>query len=399
MAKKAKIGQKLTTERGNEMTIFYMPLEPYKARYTIQLSRAKDGWFERRLNDLGVSYQRVEGKRISDSADISTGVVLDAYGRSYWSLIQMANLVGLLHRGAVKDSDAIYLEDFWSPGFEALPYIRAQSDVDFKLFALLHAQSVDTYDFTYPMRDWLRHFELGQAKELDGIFVTNSILKYFLEAAMFSPKQGIFVTGLPYASDEVRETARPYNRKKENLAVFTSRWDDEKDPLFFLDVVGYVNKKVGDRIKFEVTTSHPKIKSNNQDLVEAALNAERKFDNLTFKTGLEKWEYYRALQRAKVQFNCSHQDFTSWTLLEATTFGCLPCYPNWRSFPETFRGNQEFLYAKGDVKSAGNKIIEMMDWNNVNVDWIYKPFDRAAERMVNIMQGKEFEPLFQKTPE
>lgn len=373
------------------MKIFYLPLEPYKSRYTVQLSRAKTGWFERRLLDLGVDYARVEGEKLSDDALIKSGVVLDACGRSYWSLTQMANLVALLNAGEVCDGDAIYLEDFWTPGFASLPYTRHLLGIDFRIYALFHAQSVDTYDFTYPMRSWLRNFERGQAKEMHGIFVTNIILKHLIEAAMLEPKDGIFVTGLPYASDEVLETAKPYDGPKEPLVVFTSRWDKEKDPRFFIDVVDYVSRRRPD-IKFVATTSRPYVKSNEKELETLAKLSESNV--LQFVSGLEKWEYYRYLQRAKVQFNCADQDFTSWTLLEATTFGCLPCYPNWRSFPETFRGRIEFLYQKNNVGSAGRKVIELIDRDSVDVSWMYKPFDKAAERMVNIMQGDTFSPLF-----
>lgn len=373
------------------MRIFYLPLEPYKSRYTVQLSRARTGWFERRLIDLGVDYVRVEGSKLSDDATIKAGVVLDACGRSYWSLTQIANLVNLINVGEVCDGDAVYLEDFWTPGFESLPYIRHLLGIDFRMYTLFHAQSVDTYDFTYPMRSWLRDFERGEAKELNGIFVTNTILKHLIEAAMLEPKDGIYVTGLPYASDEVLETAKPYDGPKEPLVVFTSRWDKEKDPEFFIHVVNYVSRRRPD-IKFVATTSRPYVKSNEEGLESLAALSES--DTLKFVSGLEKWEYYRYLQRAKVQFNCADQDFTSWTLLEATTFGCLPCYPNWRSFPETFRGRINFLYQKNNVADAGCKVIELVDAVPVDVSWIYKPFDGAAERMVNVMQGKKFEPLF-----
>jgi len=375
--------------------LFYLPLEPYKERYTVQLSRAVDGWFERRLNKLNVDYTRIEGKRLSDSDTIGTGIVLDACGRTYWSTSQIAELVSRIDRGDVRNGDIIYLEDFWTPGFEALPYIRALTGIDFKIYGLLHAQTVDTYDFTYPMRQWMRGFELAQASEMHGIFVTSTILKDFLHAAVFEPKEGIFLTGLPYASDEVLETAHPYNKPKEDLVVFSSRWDWEKRPGFFLEILEYVID-TRPSTRFVVTTNNPQVRSNDAQLVDLLYQYLETYpDNLQLSVNTEKWQYYNLLQRAKVQLNTSLQDFVSWTLLEATTFGCLPCYPNWRSFPEIFANHPEYLYAPRDARAAADKLVALLD-NTVECDvsWVYRPFDMAAERMVNIMLGRKWEPLW-----
>ena len=63
-----------------------------------------------------------------------------------------------------------------------------------------------------------------------------------------------------------------------------------------------------------------------------------------------KTQYYELLNKAKIIFNCSMQDWVSFTLLEATTFQCDICYPNFRAFPEFI--SPENLYKYGDVYSA-----------------------------------------------
>ncbi len=382
--------------------LFYLPLEPYKARYTCQLSRAGDGWFERELRRLDVDYVRVEGSPLNDSQEIKTGTVLDAAGRSHWSLTQMANLVTLIDRGEVTTEDVVYLEDFWAPGFAALPYIRQQCPNKFSIYALCHAQSVDTYDFTYPMRHWMRYFEQGITQCLDGIFVTNTILKEYLEAAMLEPRRGIFLTGLPYNSEEVLETAGQYDGPKERMVVFSSRWDVEKNPDFFLAVMKQVIQR-DPTVQFVVTTSHPEMKSNEKYLLDFLRHAQVTFpQNLTVAFGLTKQEYYRYLQRAKVQFNCASQDFTSWTLLEATTFGCYPCYPNWRSFPEVFgKHHSRHLYTYLDVNSAVDKVWDLLGRaDGIDVSWIYEPYNHSTERMISVMRNKPMKSLlFPHTPE
>ena len=72
------------------MKIFYMGLEPYEGRYTLQLKIGLNVHFKKR----GVLIMLVvPGTTIDDSKAIVTGQVLDAHGRSsYFSMSQMMNL-------------------------------------------------------------------------------------------------------------------------------------------------------------------------------------------------------------------------------------------------------------------------------------------------------------------
>ena len=58
------------------MKIFYMGLEPYEGRYTLQLQ----DWTERAYKKRGVEYVVVPGTTIDDTKAISVGQVLDAHG-------------------------------------------------------------------------------------------------------------------------------------------------------------------------------------------------------------------------------------------------------------------------------------------------------------------------------
>ena len=44
------------------------------------------------------------------------------------------------------------------------------------------AQSVDEYDFTYNMKNWMRHYELGLDERLSGIFVGSTVNRNELKA-------------------------------------------------------------------------------------------------------------------------------------------------------------------------------------------------------------------------
>jgi hypothetical protein len=64
--------------------LFYMGLEPYKARYTLQLQEWSRSVFESRR----INYFIVEGETLSNDQAIVTGQVLDAHGRSYFGMSQ-----------------------------------------------------------------------------------------------------------------------------------------------------------------------------------------------------------------------------------------------------------------------------------------------------------------------
>lgn len=384
------------------MKIFYFPLEPYRERYTVQLSAPKTGWLESRWIEHNISYCRVDGKSLNQ--EIKSGSVLDANGRGYWACSQIMEFLRLLNENQVKDGDCLYFDDFWHPGISALPYSFHLTGIKPKMYAMLHAQSIDIFDFTYPMRDWMRHFEKGVGQILSGIFVTSTCLKDLCLYHGIGSKETTHLCGLPYNSDEVK-THFPRTMgdvsgpsllrfpKRKNQVIFTSRWDREKCPWFFLSVVDYIMSKTRE-VQFLITTSANKLRSNDQNLLILLQDYLNKYpDNLRLKEGLSKDEYYYNLLESKVQFNCADQDFVSWTLLEATTCGCNPVYPYFLSFPESLSFNHKYLYVKSDVKDAAEKILANMTGQD-DCSWVYKRFDKSWKRMLKAMQGKSYEDLY-----
>lgn len=371
--------------------LFYFPLEPYKERYTCQLSAAKKGWLEWRWNEIGLDYVRIEGRSLNK--EITVGSVLDATGRGYWACSQIVEFLKLLNDGQVESSDCLYFDDFWHPGISALPYAFHLMNVYPKLYAMLHAQSVDSFDFTYPMRYWMRHFEKGMGKVFSGIFVTSTCLRDLCLYAEVGNERNVYLCGLPYNSDEVRTHFPEVKPLKKRQVIFSSRWDREKCPDFFLRVVDRVLAQ-DKSVVFLITTSAKKLRSNSSFYLELLNEYLVKYPlNLVLKEDLSKREYYFNLLESKVQFNCADQDFVSWTLLEATTCGCNPVYPYFLSFPEALNFDHRYLYVKGDVESAARMIFENLD-REEDCSWVYKRFDRSWERMLAVMRGEDYESLY-----
>ena len=372
--------------------LWYCPLESYPERYTCQLSAAKTGWLESNWIAEGIDYVRVGGPDEEDG-HIHIGQVLDAGRRTGHCFTQCLKLLAAANAGNLTSKDVIFLDDFWHPGFASLPYSFHMMGIKPKIYATCYAQSVDVFDFTWPMRDWMRHFEKGIGEVLDGIFVACPMLKDLIVQAGIAPAKKVHDVGLVFDSNEVRE--RMTLMPKRNKVVWSSRWDAEKNPMEFLRLVKKVNEiqsEDDEDVEFVICTSQPKLRSNS-DLLMAALNAcVSDFSNLTVKEGLTKEEYYRELSEAKIQFNSAKQDWVAFTLLEASVAGCYPLYPNFRAFPETFRFDDAYLYHVGGDVLTAEKVLRILDDNSLHTReaqleraWIHDRFDVTWLRQAIIM--------------
>ena len=56
--------------------LFYMSLESYESRYTLQLT----DWNERVFQERGIEYELITGEELTTDKKIVTGSVLDAHG-------------------------------------------------------------------------------------------------------------------------------------------------------------------------------------------------------------------------------------------------------------------------------------------------------------------------------
>jgi glycosyltransferase involved in cell wall biosynthesis len=380
--------------------LFYLPLEPYKERYTMQWSAPKTGWLERMWIKAGVKYTRIDGQVDGAPSPIKTGCVLDAVKRSKFCFSQISQLLSLAEAGKVKNEDVIYMDDFWTPGISAIPYAFHLLDLTPRIFAFLHAQSVDEFDFTHPMRWWMRDFEIGIGKVLEGIFVCGPCLQELVVRGGIAPKSNVHVTGHPFCEEEVRErmVGLDLYAKREQKVVFSSRWDTEKRPWFFLKVADEVLKQRPDT-KFVICTSSPKLRSNRTMWLHLLDTYREKYpNNVILKEGLSKEDYYKELVTAKIQMNTADQDFVAITLLEASVAGAFPIYPYFRSFPETFEYNTDYMYERQSVWHAANKVIGVLDrddlWTKDELDsraWIHARFNLSWYRMLRVMEGFSIE--------
>lgn len=342
--------------------LYYLPLESYEERYTYQLT----DWTVQRLRKRGVQATLVEGKRLPASDVIQTGVALDAHGRSYYALTQTAEMVSLLRERKFSPLDAIYMQDMFHPGYEALPYILAQVPVTNRPRIYTHnlAQSIDVYDFTFPMRHWMRHYEHLVDLTVDGVFVASEVQVELSRMALLD-NAPIYKVGLAFDVDEVRSrvpSRKPLLERSERI-VYASRFDTEKQPQFWMGMVETIKRDPSHPLhdyEFAILTGAPQLRSNDPDYVETA-RAMAAEGLLVIYEGLKKNEYYRLLADSRVQVNTAKQDFVSNTLNEASALGTPTLAPGFRSFPEALFNSGRQLYTPWNMQEAINKLTDLVD--------------------------------------
>jgi hypothetical protein len=368
--------------------LFYMGLEPYKARYTLQLQE----WNERVFKRRGINYVIVPGETLSNDQAIVTGQVLDAHGRTYFGMSQLMNLVKMMKAGEATNEDIIYFEDMFQPGIESLPYILKQvpSNLRPRIFVRCLAQSIDPDDFVHVwgMSEFMGHYEKMVDSFVDGVLATNEEMVMHMKIAGW--KAPLYnISGLAFGKDEVRErvgTIKPFIDRKHRV-VFSARWDQEKQPDFYMDLIeAYFKRHPGAYGVEFCICSGGKLKSNNNSYMQRTRDLqERGF--LKVYEDLEKNDYYDIVNDSRVVFNCALQDWVSNTVSEADALGCNVLYPAYRSFPETFANDPNRLYIPWSIDDALNKLDKLLQRPHDNIGKISDYNNMTIDRICDILEG------------
>ena len=370
------------------MKIFYMGLEPYEGRYTLQLQ----DWTERAYKKAGVEYVVVPGTTIDDSKAIVTGQVLDAHGRSYFGMSQLMNLVQMMKAGEITKDDAIFFEDMFQPGMESLPYILMQSPEEYrpKIFLRCLAQAIDPDDFVHVwgMAKWMSLYEqmCNEIPNVNILATNEEMVAHMRIANWTAPIYNI--SGLSFGKEEVqsRVAQKPFAERKMRV-VFGARWDQEKQPGFFMDMIRHwkSNPKLPE-VEFAICCGGP-LRSNNQVYVDQARMMDKE-GTLKIYENLKKDEYYEILADSRVLFNCALQDWVSNTVSEADSLGTNVLFPAYRSFPETFANDETRMYVPWSGRDAMEKLKKLLITPSPSMGQISDWTDGTIDRMIDIMTGK-----------
>ena len=369
--------------------LYYMGLESYEARYTLQLTE----WNRRVFDQRGLDVVYVPGETLDNSQKIVVGQVLDAHGRSYFGMSQMMNLVRLMQQGEVTSKDVIYFEDMFQPGIESLPYIMDQVPPELRprIYVRCLAQAIDPDDFVHVwgMAGWMSTYEKMVNQFVTGVLATNEeMVAHMRIAGWTAPIYNI--SGLAFGKAEVLEriggvsNIKPFADRPRRVG-FAARFDQEKQPGFFMDLIDMFHEQGPVGVEFCIY-SGGELRSNNPDYVTRA-RAMEAAGKLKIYDNISKNEYYHHLNNTRVLFNCALQDWVSNTVSEADTIGCNVLYPAYRSFPETFANDPNRLYIPWSIDDAYHKMQNLLREPHHNMGLISDWNNGAVDRVVDILLG------------
>ena len=367
--------------------LFYMGLEPYEGRYTLQLEE----WSRRAFLRRDIDWVSVPGTTIDNTKAIQVGQVLDAHGRSYFAMSQMMNLVQMMRNGEVTGEDVIFFEDMFQPGMESLPYIMDQIPAEQRpqVWIRCLAQAVDPDDFVHVwgMGKWMSLYEEMCNEFVTGVLASNEEMVAHMKIANW--KAPIYnISGLAFDKTEVQLRVgeiKPWD-ERENRVVFAARFDQEKQPDFFMNMIEewYGTPGTTD-VEFAILQGGP-LRSNNVKYIERARKMEER-GQLKIYENLKKNDYYHIVNHSKVLFNCALQDWTSNTVSEADALGCNVLFPAYRSFPEIFANDHTRMYVPWSVQDAMNKLQPLLDAPHKDLGAISNWTSATIDRYIDIMQG------------
>ena len=371
--------------------LFYMGLESYQSCYTLQLTE----WNKRVFDRRGLDVVYVPGETLDDTNAISVGQVLDAHGRSYFSMSQMMNLVKMMRKGEVTSEDVIYFEDMFTVGIESLPYILDQVPESQRprIFVRCLAQAIDPDDFVHVwgMAEWMSTYEKMVNQFVTGVLATNEeMVAHMRIAGWTAPIYNI--SGLAFGKAEVLEriggasSIKPFADRKMRVG-FAARFDQEKQPDFYMDLIEMylAQGRHRDNIEFAVFQGGP-LRSNNVKYILRARELENQ-GRLKIYENLKKNDYYALVNDTRVLFNCALQDWVSNTVSEADALGCNVLYPAYRSFPETFADDPDRLYVPWSIDDAFHKLENLLEQPHHNQGLISDWTDSTVDRIVDILEG------------
>ena len=365
-----------------------MGLEPYKARYTLQLQEWNTTVFDKR----GINYVVVPGETLSNDQAIVTGQVLDAHGRTYFGMSQLMNLIKMMKQGELNNEDVIYFEDMFQPGIESLPYIINQIPAAHRplIYVRCLAQSIDPDDFVHVwgMSEFMGHYEKMVDSFVDGVLATNEEMVMHMKIAGW--KAPIYnISGLAFGKAEVRGRVAQIKTfaDRKYRVVFSARWDQEKQPDFYMDLIDEYFKRHPESILEFCVCSGGWLKSNSESYMQRTREMV-KAGKLKIYENLEKNEYYNIVNDSRVVFNCALQDWVSNTVSEADALGCNVLYPAYRSFPETFANDHTRLYVPWSISDAMDKLEALLDRPHPDMGKISDRNDSTIDRICDILEGK-----------
>jgi hypothetical protein len=310
--------------------IFYLPIEPYKMRYTTELDKQIVDY----LCDHGIPHVRIADEQSVDRG-LPEGMFLDAARTIQFKAYQLSELAKYVHDGIVQDGDTIFVSDLWFPGLESIAYLKYFYKKNVKIRGLFHAGSMTDTDHVRNMERWAKNFEDIIFDIVDEVFVGSIFISEDICRKRMVDDRKIKAIGFPLSDEVTKKQFLIPSKKRSPIVVFNGRLDDEKQPWLFDELQKRLKKKY-------FTLPH------------------LEFYN-TQKLRMDKKYYYELLSKAKVVVSFAKQENFGFGINEAVALGCIPILPNRLVYPEFY--GKEYLYTTFEecVDMVADALLDNLD--------------------------------------
>jgi hypothetical protein len=388
--------------------IHLLQLEPLQERYS-------DWWQDALPNGFASLGNQVTVVRGEPYEAVESGTVLDAFGTNIYKGVQLNKIAEEFRKGNIIKWDRIFVADAWFPGIEMIKYISDIARIPVKTYGVWHAGSITIEDFMAPSHSWAKYFELGFFKAFDGIFVGSEYSKRSVIERLLIPylqddyeiremADKIFPIGLPMNFDHL-DKINKLKLPKEKVVLFPSRFDLEKRPNVFMDMIECLvatgNMK---NVTFRFCTGRKAIKTNAPWLETKLKFLMDRFprnnpDGITvdFKYNLTKEEYYTELAKAICMVSCTADETFGYCVAEACALGTVPIVPKAFCYPEILDGHEEFMYSTFEelVERVGtylklwdeNRFLEFVDRERDILYGFVLPYKNTISQWDKTMRG------------
>jgi len=238
------------------------------------------------------------------------------------------------------------------------------------------------------MQRWMSLYEHMCNEFVTGVLATSEEMVAHMRIAGW--RAPIYnVSGLAFGKEEVIERVggaamiTPFDQRPMRVG-FAARWDQEKQPGFFMDLAEMWHSQGSFPVEFAIYQGGA-LRSNNPDYVTRARDLAQQ-GKIRIYENLSKNQYYFHLNHTRVLFNCALQDWVSNTVSEADTLGANVLYPAYRSFPEVFANDPNRMYVPWSIDDAYCKLENLLRAPHHNQGLISDWTNGTIDRILDIMQ-------------
>ena len=148
---------------------------------------------------------------------------------------------------------------------------------------------------------------------------------------------------------------------KKPLIIWNHRWEPDKNPEFFFDVLTVIQKK---NIPFSLA-----LLGENPDVIpDVFMRAKDQFKDQLVTCGYAESRdaYLSWLKKGAIVFSCAVQENFGISVVEAVRYGCVPLLPNRLSYPEIIPEDchSEVLYRteRDLIEKLENMLVNYQDY-------------------------------------